>query len=207
MHTDLKKEAELTLKPRRGADIQALFVTALASYLITLTTPLFPSLIISCTLLITLSRLRNRLRKPNLWWSGIGLCTGSFLGTASTMVNNVLESGTSPANTPWERLVFVIILGITGFFSGSRIGINPDAVEGRTIGDMLRALSGTFTGVFGVLVAIGFVFGGLDEARMLSSRLTTSLTIIVLGLLGPGWISHRIRIRQHHSQHQQDPTK
>ena len=79
MHTDLNKEAELTLKPRRGADIQALFVTALASYLITLTTPLFPSLIISCTLLITLSRLRNRLRKPNLWWSGIGLCTGSFL--------------------------------------------------------------------------------------------------------------------------------
>ena len=37
MHTDLNKEAELTLKPRRGADIQALFVTALASYLITLT--------------------------------------------------------------------------------------------------------------------------------------------------------------------------
>ena len=72
---------------------------------------------------------------------------------------------------------------------------------------MLRALSGTFTGVFGVLVAIGFVLGGLDEARMLSSRLTTSLTIIVLGLLGPGWISHRIRIYQHHSQHQQNPIK
>ena len=117
------------------------------------------------------------------------------------MVNNVHQHGATPANTPLERLLFVILLGITGFFSGSRIGINPDAVEGRSIGDLLRTLSGTFTGVFGVLVAITFVLGGLEEARTLSSRLTTSLTIIVLGLLGPAWISHQLRmIQRNHSQ-------
>jgi hypothetical protein len=55
--------------------------------------------------------------------------------------------------------------------------------------------------VFGVLVAIAFVLGGLEEARTLSSRLTTSLTIIVLGLLGPAWISHQLRmIQRNHSQ-------
>ena len=71
-----------------------------------------------------------------------------------------------------------------------------DAVEERSIGDLLRTLSGMFTGVFGVLVGIAFVLGGLEEARTLSSRLTASLTIIVLGLLGPGWISHQLRMYQ-----------
>jgi len=67
-------------------------------------------------------------------------------------------------------------------FSGSRVGINPDAVEGRSIGDLLRTLSGTLTGVFGVIVGIAFVLGGLEEARTLSNRLTTTLTIIVSGI-------------------------
>lgn len=201
MPTDSSKETQLDLKPHRGADVRALLITAAIGYGITLVAPLFPALIISCVLLILLSRLRNRLHQPLLWWSGIGLCTGSFLGTASSMVNNVHQHGATPANTPLERLLFVILLGITGFFSGSRIGINPDAVEGRSIGDLLRTLSGTFTGVFGVLVAIAFVLGGLEEARTLSSRLTTSLTIIVLGLLGPAWISHQLRmIQRNHSQ-------
>ena len=193
MTIDSKQETPLDLKPHRGADIQALFITATVSYGITLITPLFPALIISCIVLILLSRLRNRLHQPLLWWSGIGLCSGSFLGTASSMVNNVQQHGATPANTALERLLFLVVLGITGFFSGTRVGINPDAVEGRSVGDLLRSLSGTFTGVFGVLVAITFVMGGLEEARTLSSRLTTSLTIIILGLLGPAWISHQLR--------------
>ena len=52
-----------------------------------------------------------------------------------------------------------------------------------------------------VLVGIAFVLGGLEEARTLSSRLTASLTIIVLGLLGPGWISHQLRIYQRNHSH------
>ena len=117
------------------------------------------------------------------------------------MVNNIQQQGAAPANTALERFLFIVVLGITGFFSGSRVGINPDAVEGRSIGELLRTLSGTFTGVFGVLVGIAFVLGGLEEARTLSSRLTASLTIIVLGLLGPGWISHQLRIYQRNHSH------
>ncbi|MCH9771961.1 MAG: hypothetical protein K0U28_00315 [Cyanobacteria bacterium] len=117
------------------------------------------------------------------------------------MVNNIQQQGAAPANTALERFLFIVVLGITGFFSGSRVGINPDAVEGRSIGELLRTLSGTFTGVFGVLVGIAFVLGGLEEARTLSSRLTASLTIIVLGLLGPGWISHQFRIYQRNHSH------
>ena len=196
MQNDSINETPLKLKPHRGSDLSTLFISAVIGYIVTLITSLFAGLIISCLLLILLSRLRNRLHQPLLWWSSIGLCSGSFLGTASSMVNNVHQHGASPANTSLERLLFIVVLGITGFFSGSRVGINPDAVEGRSIGDLLRTLSGTFTGVFGVLVGIAFVLGGLEEARTLSSRLTASLTIIVLGLLGPGWISHQLRMYQ-----------
>ena len=196
MQNDPINETQLKLKPHRGSDLSALFISAAIGSVVTLKASLFAGLIISCFLLILLSRLRNRLHQPLRWWSGIGLCSGSFLGTASSMVNHIHQHGASPANTSLERLLFIVVLGITGFFSGSRVGINPDAVEGRSIGDLLRTLSGTFTGVFGVLVGIAFVLGGLEEARTLSSRLTASLTIIVLGLLGPGWISHQLRMYQ-----------
>lgn len=201
MQNDPINETPLKLKPRRGSDLSALLISAAIGYFITLTASLFAGLVISCLLLILLSRLRNRLHQPLLWWSGIGLCSGCFLGTASSMVNNIQQQGAAPANTALERFLFIVVLGITGFFSGSRVGINPDAVEGRSIGELLRTLSGTFTGVFGVLVGIAFVLGGLEEARTLSSRLTASLTIIVLGLLGPGWISHQFRIYQRNHSH------
>ena len=201
MQNDPTNETPLKLKPHRGSDLSTLFISAVIGYIVTLIASLFAGLIISCFLLILLSRLRNHLHQPLLWWSGIGLCSGSFLGTASSMVNNIQQHGDAPANTTLERLLFIVVLGITGFFSGSRVGINPDAVEGRSIGDLLRTLSGTFTGVFGVLVGIAFVLGGLEEARTLSSRLTASLTIIVLGLLGPGWISHQLRMYQRNHSH------
>ena len=201
MQNDSINETPLKLKPHRGSDLSALFISAAIGYVFTLIAPLFTGLIISCLLLILLSRMRNRLHQPLLWWSSIGLCSGSFLGTASSMVNNIHQHGATPANSTLERLLFIVVLGITGFFSGSRVGINPDAVEGRSIGDLLRTLSGTFTGVFGVLVGIAFVLGGLEEARTLSSRLTASLTIIVLGLLGPGWISHQLRMYQRNHSH------
>ena len=201
MQNDPSNETPLKLKPHRGSDLSALFISASIGYVVTLIAPLFAGLSISCLLLILLSRLRNRLHQPLLWWSSIGLCSGSFLGTASSMVNNIHQHGATPANTTLERLLFIVVLGITGFFSGSRVGINPDAVEGRSIGDLLRTLSATFTGVFGVLVGIAFVLGGLEEARTLSSRLTASLTIIVLGLLGPGWISHQLRMYQRNHSH------
>ena len=71
MPTDTSKETQLDLKPNRGADVRALLITAAIGYGITLVAPLFPAVIISCVLLILLSRLRNRLHQPLLWWSGI----------------------------------------------------------------------------------------------------------------------------------------
>ena len=188
--------------PRRGADMVALILGAGLGYAINLNLPLLTDVTISCIFLILLSRLRNRLKTPAQWWGSIGLCSGSFLGTASSMVHEMQRaSEAAAAYSLWERLALIVILGITGVLAGRHVGIDPDAVEGRSISDLIRSLSGTFTGVFGVLVAIAFVFNGLEEARTLSSRLTTTLTIIILGLVGPGWISHRLKIYQRNHPH------
>ena len=197
MKTPIDQKQLLKQNPRKGADMASLLLGAGLGYAINLHLPLLADVTISCIFLILLSRLRNRLKTPSQWWGSIGLCSGSFLGTASSMVNE-MQRGSEAASSysPWERLALIVILGITGVLAGSRVGIDPDAVEGRSIGDLLRSLSGTFTGVFGVLVAIAFVFNGLEEARALSSRLTTTLTIIILGLVGPGWISHRLKTYQ-----------
>ena len=98
--------------------------------------------------------------------------------------------------------LLIVVLGITGVFAGRRVGIELDAVEGRSVGDLLRTLSGTFSGLFGFLVSIAFVFNRLEDARTHSSRLTTSLTIIILALsdqvgsaIGLSSIGAIIRIR------------
>jgi len=197
MKIPIDQKQLLKQNPRKGADMASLLLGAGLGYAINLHLPLLADVAISCIFLILLSRLRNRLKTPAQWWGSIGLCSGSFLGTASSMVNE-MQRGSEAASSysPWERLALIVILGITGVLAGRHVGIDPDAVEGRSIGDLLRSLSGTFTGVFGVLVAIAFVFNGLEEARTLSSRLTTTLTIIILGLVGPGWISHRLKTYQ-----------
>ena len=202
MKIPIDQKQLLKQNPRKGADMASLLLGAGLGYAINLHLPLLTDVAISCIFLILLSRLRNRLKTPAQWWGSIGLCSGSFLGTASTMVNE-MQRGSEAASSysPWERLALIVILGITGVLAGRHVGIDPDAVEGRSIGDLLRSLSGTFTGVFGVLVAIAFVFNGLEEARTLSSRLTTTLTIIILGLVGPGWISHRLKTYQRNQPH------
>ena len=202
MKTPSTPKLLLKQNPRKGGDMAALLLGAGIGYAINLNLPLLADVTVSCIVLILLSRLRNRLKTPVQWWGSIGLCSGSFLGTASSMVHEMQRADeAASAYSPWERLALIVILGITGVLAGRHIGIDPDAVEGRSIGDLLKSLSGTFTGVFGVLVAIAFVFNGLEEARTLSSRLTTTLTIIILGLVGPGWISHRLRTYQRNHPH------
>ncbi|EAU74331.1 hypothetical protein [Synechococcus sp. RS9916] len=181
----------LHTKPQRGAEVAVLISTACFGYAMHLVIPTIITATISCALLILLSSQRNPLQHRMRWWRNIGLCSGCFLGTASSMVNEINQGG--EAHSPWERLTVVAILGITGFLSGHRIGFTTHQAEVRSIGDSLRSLSGTFTGIFGVLVAIHFVLHGLDEARTLASRLSTSLTVIVLSVAGPGWITYHLK--------------
>ena len=62
----------------------------------------------------------------------------------------------------------------------------PASTPERQPRELLRAASGLTTGVFAGIVTITYVHSGLDVARTLSSRLSTSLTILVLALVAPG---------------------
>ncbi len=64
MQNDPINETPLKLKPHRGSDLSALFISAAIGYVVTLKAPLFAGLITSCLLLILLSRLRNCLHQP-----------------------------------------------------------------------------------------------------------------------------------------------
>ena len=192
----------LYMKPRQTSDLACLLLTSAVGYICNLKLPLLLAAAISCILLILISRLRHRLKSPTRWWTGIGLCSGSFLGTAASMMDEMQQgSAAALVHSPQERLALVVLLGITGVLAGRRVGIDPNAVRGRSIGDLLKSLSGTFTGLFGVLVSIAFVLNGLEEARTLSSRLTTSLTIMIRALIGPGWIRRMLVVYQRNHRH------
>ena len=74
--------------------------------------------------------------------------------------------------------------------------------ERRRPKDTLRSASGLTTGIFATLVTLAFLHSGLDEARALSSRLSTALTILVLAVSGPGWLVHWIGGAANPSQRQ-----
>ena len=86
MQNNPMNKTPLKLKPHRGYDFSTLFISTMIGYIVTLIAPLLAGLIISCFLLILLSKLHNRLHQPLLWWSGIGLCSESFQGTASSFL-------------------------------------------------------------------------------------------------------------------------
>ena len=104
MQNDPSNETPLKLKPHRGSDLSTLFISAAIGYVVTLIAPLFAGLIISCLLLILLSRLRNRLHQPLLWWSSIGLCSGSFQGTALSFLAYLALDG-SATSSGWFNAI------------------------------------------------------------------------------------------------------
>ena len=67
--------------------------------------------------------------------------------------------------------------------------------------DLLRSASALTTGLFAVLVTLTFIHGGLDAARTFSSRLSTSLTILVASLSVPGWLIHLLVHPAHSEEH------
>lgn len=54
----------------------------------------------------------------------------------------------------------------------------------------LSTLGALTTGIFAVTVTIKFIFEGLEAARSLSSRLSTSSTILITTLVVPGVIGY-----------------
>ena len=151
------------------------------------------AMVFSCGVTILAAVLRPRMRWGQPWWGVAGWIVGCFIGTGATMTHHI-QQGVS--HTSWERGLLVALLALTGGLVGRSLTPSQAAEDGLSMGEVLRSTSGLFTGLFGVIVASTFVMYGLDQARVTSSRLSTSLTIIVLCLAAPGWLSLNLKKRR-----------
>ena len=166
-----------------GAGVGLLLGYGLASRL-----PLVPSTVLSALVIAAGISISAQLRRVAHWWGLIGTAAGVLLGNALVLAA-VLQQR-SPAEQSGERLALVLLLALAGSIAGRSIGRPGVFPPGRRPRDLLRSASAFTTGVFASLITLVYVHSGLEAARTASSRLSTALTILVVVVAVPGWISH-----------------
>ena len=151
--------------------------------------PLVPSTVLSALVIAAGISISIHLRRVAHWWGLIGTGAGVLLGNATVLAAALQQH--SPAEQSGERLGLVLLLALAGAIAGLSIGGRREVIPpGRRPRDLLRAASTFTTGVFATLVTVVYVHSGLEAARAASSRLSTALTILVVVVAVPGWISH-----------------
>lgn len=158
--------------------------------LLTCWPPLVPSTLVNALVLAGGAQISQRCLQPSRWWGLIGCATGSLIGNGWVLALTLHSS--QPSAQAGSRLAMVLLLCAAGALAGHSLGRSSTPMAQRQPRDLLRSASGLTTGVFAALVTVSFVHSGLDVARTLSSRLSTSLTILVICLAAPGWLAHLI---------------
>ena len=153
--------------------------------------PLVPSSLVNALVLAGGAEISRRCRQASRWWGLIGCATGSLIGNGWVLAHALQDS--EPSTHAGARLATVLLLCGAGLLAGQSLGRVSPVVVHRQPRDLLRSASGLTTGLFAALVTLTFIHSGLDVARSFSSRLSTSLTILVICLAAPGWLSHLIR--------------
>ena len=158
------------------------------AYPLTSRLPVVPSTLLSSVLLAGAAALNGRSLSPLHWWALLGAATGCLLGTAAVLAEKLQQS--DPQGGMTERALMLACFALVGCVAGLRL--SRDAVDGvgRHPRDLLRSASALTTGIFAVLVTLTYLHSGLDTARTFSSRLSTSLTILVASITVPGWLAH-----------------
>ncbi len=126
-------------------------------------------------------------------WQGrmlSGVAAGAVTGTAFTLAERAHEL--SPAAHGGMRAVMVLALALAGLIAGLRLGRDARQPERRHPRDLLRSASALTTGLFALMVTLAFLHLGLEGARAFSSRLSTTLTIVVTAVVVPGWFAQQL---------------
>lgn len=188
-------QSDTSASPPLTALIASLVGIALGLVL-TRALPLVPSTLLNALVLAGGARISRSCRSPSRWWALIGAATGTLIGNGWVLTLALQQN--HPAEHLPGRLATVLVLCGAGAFAGQSLG-RPDqsSQAHRRPGDLLRSASSLTAGVFAALVTVTFIHGGLDVARAFSSRLSTSLTILVVSLAAPGWLTHRLREPRH----------
>jgi hypothetical protein len=157
-----------------------------------------PSTLLCSIALAGAATLAGRVATPLRWWALLGVAAGCLLGTAKVMAG-VLQDTEAQPNLP-SRAFAVLLLAGAGSLAGHAFSTTRSLYD-RQPKDLLRSASALTTGLFAVLVTLTFIHGGLDAARTFSSRLSTSLTILVASLSVPGWLIHLLVHPAHSNPH------
>lgn len=120
----------------------------------------------------------------------VGVAAGAVTGTAFSLAERAHQL--TPADHGPARLVMLLALALAGVIAGLRLGRDASHSDRRHPRDLLRSASALTTGLFAVMVTIAFLQLGLEGARAFSSRLSTTLTIVVTAVAVPGWLSQQL---------------
>ncbi|MFM7314818.1 MAG: hypothetical protein ACKO0M_16925 [Cyanobium sp.] len=137
------------------------------------------------------ARLSPSCRWPTRWWALLGAASGALIGNSWVLAQALQDS--RPADHFGQRLALLVILASAGALAGAALSRLPRGRSHRRPAELLRSASSLTAGMFAMLVTLTFLHVGLDAARAFSSRLSTSLTILVVTLAAPGWLLHLIR--------------
>jgi len=174
--------------PRRLQPILGALGGVAGAYLATRHLAPLPSTFLAALLLAGGSVASGRALAPWAWWGVVGASCGGLLGSAMVVAGKI--QSTDPRVGLELRLALLGCLMVAGAIGGSSFSFDANHPDRRRPKDTLRSASALTTGIFAALVTITFVHSGLDQARTVSSRLSTSLTILVLAVSGPGWLVH-----------------
>jgi peptidoglycan/LPS O-acetylase OafA/YrhL len=155
--------------------------------------PVVPSTLLSALVLAGGAALSGSVQRASRWWGLIGAATGTLVGTAWVLAAVLQQSG--PEQNIEQRALTVLVLAVAGVIAGHTLSRVHRPLDGRRPRDLLRSASALTTGVFAAIVTLTFIHSGLDPARTFSSRLSTSLTILVASVAAPGWLSHLLTQR------------
>ncbi|MFQ4143419.1 hypothetical protein [Chlorogloeopsis sp. ULAP02] len=160
------------------------------AYIITSNLPAFSSVLV-CAMGIALSSLAStRSSHPTLWWASLGTIAGSIMGTGSALADSIAQFDLS--DKVLLRRTIIGFLSIAGLISGIILGRNLHKTHIPPPRDFLKVVSGLTAGVFALIVTIKFTWDGLEQARVLSSRLSTITTILATSLAVPAWLGYQL---------------
>ncbi len=160
------------------------------AYAITSHLPELGSAFTCAVVIITLSGLAsNRQAYPLLWWANLGAIAGAIGGTALV----IADPQEWMMKTEFiDRVASVTLFGIAGLVSGFFLGRGFHDLTLPRPKEFIKGASALTTVAYAMIVTLKFIFEGLDPARTLSSRLSTTTTILVAALAIPGWIGYRL---------------
>jgi hypothetical protein len=175
--------------------LAGLVVGSLAGWLATSSLPpVYAAVLVSLLLALGASRAGGLDLSLERFWLLIGATAGAVLGTAGSLAERAQEI--APVDHGPLRLLTLALLALAGCVAGFLLGRDAQRADRRHPRDLLRAASALTTGLFAVLVTLTFLHQGLEGARAFSSRLSTTLTIVVTAVAVPGWLTQQLRVRR-----------